>query len=1088
MSRSLLIRVAVGILYLMLMSPVLSFAQQVINGKIISKADQSPVPSATILIKGTRSGTSTNIDGLFSIRANLGDVLIVSGVGVRSTEFTVDDQTTVIIDVEMDPKSLTTVLVTALGIRKESKRLGYSIQEVKGSELVKAREPNPVNGLAGKIAGLTVAPSAEILGVPALILRGSDPRRGQQPLFVVDGVPISSDTYNFSPDDVESFTILKGPTAASLYGYRGQNGAIIINTKKGSKDKRGFSIEVNSSLMFDKGFNAIPKVQDQFGPGDHGKYAFVDGRGGGLNDGDYDIWGPKFDGQLIPQYDSPVDPVTGVRQATPWVARGKNNLTNFLQTGILSTNNIAVSSSSEKSDLRFSVSNTYNRGIVPNTSLNALNFNIANTFRFSSKLKFESVINFSRQFSDNFPDVVYGPNSIIYNMIIWGAADWNVNDPAIRAKWQPGKEGVQSLYAEYQRYHNPWFMVEEWPRGHFKNDVYGYFALTYKIMNNLEVMARSAVTTFNVLRTEKMPFSAHPYGREEARGDYREDKRDLFENNTDLLLSYTNNGEILKGLDIRASAGGNLRSFKYNSSYATTDYLNVPEVYNFSNSRNPVKVFNFDSKMQVWSWYGFADISYKNYVNLSLAGRWDKLSTLPAGNNLFFYPSASLSTVISEYVDLPDFISFLKVFGSVANVKGGLTSPTRGPAAYPLSYGTPYVTAYDGPTYENTAAYSTPLVYNNQPAAFFTNTISNPSLKPFSRTNYETGIDIRFLGNRLALDVTYFLYKDGPGIFQRDVSEATGYIKELVNGIETQRKGWEVSLTGTAIRAREKGAFSWDVMVNWSTYKETLAGIYQDQNKLPSNFFIGDNRGDRFIEIGDRVDAIYGGAFHRDPNGALINDAGGRPFTLPKGQLLGYANPDWVWGINNRFGFKNFMFSFQFDGRVGGSLVNYIQRQAFRGGRHIETTEGAMGEARLQDVQGIKSFVGSGVVVTNGVPFQYDENGNISNYKDLQFGPNTTKQFLQDYISRAYSPEEGNIVSKTFTKLREVILGYTLPDNMLGDKKIVKQVSLSFVARNLFYFSKVKDVDLDQYPGFAAYSTLQTPTTKRYGFNINFVF
>jgi TonB-dependent SusC/RagA subfamily outer membrane receptor len=348
MSRSLLIRVAVGILYLMLMSPVLSFAQQVINGKIISKADQSPVPSATILIKGTRSGTSTNIDGLFSIRANLGDVLIVSGVGVRSTEFTVDDQTTVIIDVEMDPKSLTTVLVTALGIRKESKRLGYSIQEVKGSELVKAREPNPVNGLAGKIAGLTVAPSAEILGVPALILRGSDPRRGQQPLFVVDGVPISSDTYNFSPDDVESFTILKGPTAASLYGYRGQNGAIIINTKKGSKDKRGFSIEVNSSLMFDKGFNAIPKVQDQFGPGDHGKYAFVDGRGGGLNDGDYDIWGPKFDGQLIPQYDSPVDPVTGVRQATPWVARGKNNLTNFLQTGILSTNNIAVSSSSEK--------------------------------------------------------------------------------------------------------------------------------------------------------------------------------------------------------------------------------------------------------------------------------------------------------------------------------------------------------------------------------------------------------------------------------------------------------------------------------------------------------------------------------------------------------------------------------------------------------------------------------------------------------------------------------------------------------------------------------------------------------------------
>jgi TonB-linked SusC/RagA family outer membrane protein len=1088
MRRRLRFGVVARLFCFFLVSPFFSFAQQVISGKVISKADQSAVPSATIMIKGTKTGTSTNIDGLFNLRANKGDVLVVSGVGVKPTEFAVDDRSTMIIDVEMDSKSLNEVLVTALGIRKESKRVGYSIQEVKGAELVKAREPNPVNGLAGKVAGLTVAPSAELLGVPALILRGSDPRRGQQPLFVVDGVPISSDTYNFSPDDVESFSILKGPSAASLYGYRGQNGAIIINTKKGSKDKRGYSVELNSSVMFEEGFNAIPKVQDLYGPGDHGKYAFVDGKGAGLNDGDYDIWGPKFDGQLIPQYDSPVDPVTGVRQGTPWVARGTNNLTRFLRTGILSTNNIAVSGNSEKSDFRFSASYNYNGGIVPNTSLNATNFNLSNTFRFSPKLKFESNINYSRQFSDNFPDVAYGPNSIIYNMTIWGGADWDVMDPAIRAKWQPGKEGIQSNYAEYQRYHNPWFMVEEWPRGHYKNDIYGYFTLTYKILDNLEIMGRSSVTTYNVLRTEKMPFSAHPYGREEGRGDYREDKRDLFENNTDALLSYTNNGKILKGLDFRASAGGNIRSFKYNSSYGTTDYLNVPGVYNFSNSRNPVKIYNFDSKMQVYSWYGFADFSYKNYVNLSVSGRWDKLSTLPAGNNTYFYPSASLSTVISEYVDLPSFISFLKLKGSAANVKGGLTSPTRGPAAYPIGYGAPYVTAYDGPTYENTAAYNTPLVYNNQPAAYYSNTISNPSLKPFSRTNYEAGVDVRFMGNRLGLDVTYFLYKDGPGIFQRDVSEATGYIKEIVNGIETKRKGWEVSLTGTAIRPREKGGLSWDIMVNWSTYKETLVGIYPGQTALKSNFFIGDNRGDRFIKIGDRVDAIYGAAFHRDQNGALIHDAGGRPFTLPKGQFLGYANPDWVWGINNRFGFQNFIFSFQFDGRVGGSLVNYIQRQAFRGGRHIATVEGAMGEARIQDNLGVKSYVGEGVTVTNGIPFQYDENGNISNYKDLQFAENTTKAFLQDYISRAYSPEEGNIVSKTFTKLREVVIGYTVPAEWLGSKKVFQQVSVSLVGRNLFYFSKVKDVDLDQYPGFAAYSNLQTPTTKRFGFNINLVF
>jgi hypothetical protein len=308
-----------------------------------------------------------------------------------------------------------------------------------------------------------------------------------------------------------------------------------------------------------------------------------------------------------------------------------------------------------------------------------------------------------------------------------------------------------------------------------------------------------------------------------------------------------------------------------------------------------------------------------------------------------------------------------------------------------------------------------------------------------------------------------------------------------VNGIETKREGWEISLTGTVIKSRRPGDFNWDVMVNWSTYEETLTAIYPGLTGLPSNFFIGDNRGDRFIVLGDRVDAIYGAAFHRDPEGNLINDGGGRPFTLPKGQLLGYANPDWVWAVNNKFAYKNFNFSFQFDGRVGGELVNYIQRQTFRGGRHIETVQGAMGEARYQDYQGVKAWVGPGVVVSNGVPFEYDENGNISNYKDLTFAPNTTKQYLQDWISRYYAPEEANVVSKTFSKLREVTLGYTIPQKVLG-KGFIRQLSVSLVGRNLLYFSKVKDVDLDQYPGFAAYSTLQTPTTKRYGFNINIVF
>lgn len=1056
---------------------------QTVSGTVTSREDKTPLQGITVKVKGKRTVSVTSPAGTFSIKAVTGDVLMFSGVGYKIIESTVGSGE-INIELERDIKVLNEVVVTALGIRKETRKLGYAIQEVKGADLVKAREPNAVNSLTGKVAGLTVGASAELLGAPAFILRGSDPRRGQSPIFVVDGIPINSDTWNISADDIESFTILKGPAASALYGYRGQNGAIIINTKKGSRDKRGFSIEYNSSTMFEKGFNAIPKVQDEYGPGDHGKYAFVDGRGGGLNDGDYDIWGPKFEGQLIPQYDSPVDPVTGIRRGTPWTARGKNNLQRFLQTGILSSNNIAVSSSTEKADLRFSVTHTYQRGMVPNTRLNMTNFNISNTIRFSNRVKLESNINYSRQFTPNIPDVTYGPNSVIYNITIWGGADWNIND--MKNYWQPGKEGVQSIFAEYQRYHNPYFMSNEWLRGHYKNDLYGYTTLTCKILDNLELTARTGVTTYDVQRSEKMPFSAHPYGREEGKGDYREDKRSLFENNSDVLLSYSNN-ELMKGLDMKLSVGGNLRSFKYNSSFATTDYLNVPGVYNFANSRNPVKLYNFDSKMQVQSAYYSADFGYKDYINLALTGRWDKLSTLPNGKNTYFYPSASVSSVVSKYVPLPELISFLKIKGSAANVKGGLTSPSIGPAAYPIGYGSPFITSYEGPTYENTAAYNTPLVYNNQPAAYYSNTINNPGLKPFSRTNFEGGMDIRFLKNRIGLDVTYFVYKDGPGIFQRDVSEATGYVKEIVNGIETKRRGWEISVNGNILKPKETNKLKWDVLVNWSTYKETLAGIFPGVNALASNFFIGDNRGDRLIKTGDRVDAIYGATFARTPDGQLINDAGGRPVVLPRGQKLGYANPDWVWAINNKFSWKQLSFSFQFDGRVGGKLVDYIQRQNFRGGRNLETIQGKMGEARYQDYLGIKSWIGDGVVISNGATIQYDANGNISNYSALQFAPNNIKTYLQDYISRYYAQEEANIVSKTFGKLREVTIGYSLPEK-ITTKTPFRQVNISLVARNLLYFSKAKDVDLDQYAGMSAYSNLQTPTAKRYGININITF
>jgi len=1066
-----------------------AFGQMTVSGVLTSAEDGAIMPGVNILVKGTSQGTITDANGRYSITVpSSSSTLVFSFVGYSTQEIPVNGRSSIDVALTADTRQLSEIVVTALGIEKDKSKLGYAVQDVKGEDLVRARDPNPINNLAGKIAGLTVAGSPELLGRPELLLRG------RSPLFVVDGVPIQSDTWNISPDDIESFTVLKGPAASALYGSRGQFGAIQITTKKGSRDKRGMSVEFNSSNTIENGFLAIPKVQDEYGPGDHGRYAFADGKGGGLYDSDYDIWGPPFEGQLIPQYDGVYDPdntytttfpsgttFEGHIIPTPWVARGKNNLQRFLRPGFLTTNNIAVSTSGEHHDLRFSTSYSYQQGIVPNTQLNSNNFNMFAGVDLSPKVRFEANINYNIQYTDNIPDVQYGPNSLIYNVILWGGADWSMDD--MRNYWQEGKEGIQQIYADYTRYNNPWFSAYEWLRGHNKKDVYGYLLLKWQIIPNLQLMGRTQINGYDVIRTEKFPYSATTYGREQAKGDYREDKRSLLENNTDFMLNYDK--ELSDDFSLRASFGGNIRTFSYRSSYNTTDYLNVPGWYNFANSLNPVRAFNYYAPMQVLSWYGFADLSYRNFINLGITGRSDRHSTLPAQNNTYFYPSASLSVLLSEAFELPQPITYLKLRGSYANVGSALSSSVIGPipsvtlVGNPLGYGSTYLSPYDGPTYQNAPVYSTALLYNNQPAAFYTNTITNPNLEPSFSSSWETGLEAKFLSSRIGMDVAYFESIDGPGIYNLPISEASGYTTALVNGIETKRKGWEVVLDANPVTSGS--GFRWDVMVNWSTYREYINKVYGDTKDL-----------DRFRQVGERLDQFWGTALLKTPDGQLINNTDGRPIPITTyngsaRRFLGYTNPDWTWGINNKFSYKNFGLSFQFDGRVGGVISNYVQQQTFRGGRHIATVQGEMGEARYQDYLGVKSWVGPGVVITSGTPV-IDIEGNLTNADELTFAPNTNATFLQDWISRYYNTNESNIMSRSYAKLREVVFSYNFPSSLL-QKTFMRQASISFVGRNLLYFAEKKDIDIEQYASYdVTRSGLQTPTLRRYGFNLNITF
>lgn len=1070
-----------------------AFAQLTVSGQIRSSEDAMALPGVNVLVKGTTVGTISDAEGKYSLIVPSNDVVLVfSFVGYLAQEAPLSGRTAVDITLQTDATQLSEVVVTALGIEKDKSKLGYAVQDIKGADLIKARDPNPVNNLAGKVAGLTVAGTPELLGKPTLLLRGRDP------LFVVDGVPIQSDTWNISPDDVESITVLKGPTASALYGSRGQYGAIQITTKRGTKDASGLSFDFNSSTMMENGFLAIPEVQNEYGPGDHGRYAFADGKGGGLYDSDYDIWGPKFEGQLIPQYDGEVTPdteytttfpggatFTGNVKPTPWTARGTDNLKRFLRPGITTTNSIAVAASGEKYDLRFSTTYSYQQGIVPNTQLNSNNFNITAGVDLSKKLRFESNINYNYQYTDNIPDVEYGPNSLIYNMVVWGGSDWSVDD--MKNYWQKGKEGLQEIYADYTRYNNPWFMAKEWLRGHHKTDIYGYMKLQYEITPDLKLMGRTQINSYDILRTEKFPYSATTYGREQAKGDYREDKRTLMENNTDVMLTYSRN--ITPAFSLNASLGGNLRTFSYRSSYTTTDYLNVPGWYNMANSLNPVKSYNFYAPMQVLSGYGYVDLSYRDFINLSVTGRVDKHSALPQKQNTYFYPSVSGSVLLTEAFTLPDVFSYLTVRGSWASVGSAqpLTQKTIGSIpsismnGNPLGYGAAYTSPYDGPTYVNSAAYGTSLIYNFTPSAQFTNTLTNRDIKPSRSASWETGLDLKMINNRVGVDLTYFQTIDGPGIYNLPISSTSGYDVQLVNGIKTKRKGVEVVLKGTPFS--NPSGFSWDITLNWSTYREYIEEIY------PAN---GTVNLDNFRQVGERIDQFWGSGLVRTPDGQLVNTSDGRPIPLTTlngnaRAFLGYGNPDWVWGLNNRLSYKNWSLSFLFDGRVGGVIADYVQQQTFRGGRNIATVQGAMGEARYQDYLGVQSWVGEGVVVTNGTPV-VDNEGHITNMGELTFAPNTNPTYLQDWISRYYNTNEANIISRTFSKLREVSVTYNFPSSVLA-KTFMKRASLSLIGRNLLYFAEKKDIDIEQYGDYNSLgSGLQTPTQRRYGININFTF
>lgn len=1089
------------------------FAQQkTIIGRITS-LDGVGLRGVVVQEKGTSNTAVTDANGTYAIRLSGPDaVLVFSYVGFTSQEIPAGKDPSLNVILSPNSKQLNEVIVTALGIKKEARRIGYAVQEVKGDALSKAREPDVFNGLEGKVAGLTIGTSPELFGRPQIVNRGT-----KDMLIVVDGVPINSDTWNINADDIDNVSVLKGPNAAALYGFRGQNGAIVITTKKGSRDAKGWQISVNSTDMIETGNTVLPKDQNEYGRGSSMQYSFGDG----LDDHTQRLptWGPRMEGQLVKQYNSPYDAATGTRTATPYNSIGARNYKNFIATGALATENISLSSSGRNNDIRMSYSHVYQKGTDPNTRINMDNLNINTDYDINDRLKLSSDINLNVQYTPNIPDANYGPNSYVYMFNVYGNAAYDVRDLKDYYKSPMGIPGLRQYSENYGRSNNPYFMAYQWMRGHYKTDIYGYIKADYSILKDLVATIRTQFTGWSVERNEKVPAGTIlnqylPWYYWGWYGDYREDRRNLLENNSDFLLAYNHKSS---GWNVSANAGASERSFRYSSYYGTTVDLAIPGVYSLTNSQTPALAYNWSSNMQVYSGYYSLDFGYKNYFNISNTGRVDNLSTLPSGNNTFFYPSVAISSNLADYLHLPTEISYFKLRASYADVRGALTT-AQAPSAYSLAngylqgsgvttssllgYGTEYFTSYDGPTYANQSAYTNSTYYNNQPSVSYSSTISNPKLKSYDVKSAEVGADYRMFRNRLGLDATYFRTVNGPQIYPLPVPSSTAYNYENVNGITTLKQGWELTLTATPF-SNPKG-FTWETIVNWSTFRETLKSIYQGVSELPL--------GNHNYKIGERLDDWYSTGFVRDNQGNIVWSAGG-PLQATgdldqKYKYLGHLDPDFTFGWNNRFSYKNISLSFQIDGRVGGKIYDDVWYHAMNGGTAIESDQGAIGAGRYGDWEAAKNnngiipsnyagtFVGKGTVISSGTPaYSF---GEITNQKSIAYAPNSTPSIIQSYLSSSLGSnfDEYYMISRTFVKLREVQLAYNFTPKQLGKQNVIKSLSIAAVGRNLLYFAKRKDFDIDQYAsgfnsadrsyeGTSADVTLSSPTFRRFGFNLN---
>ncbi len=1060
-------------------------AQRSVSGVITDESGE-PLIGASVLVQGTNVGTASDLDGRYNLDGlSEESILVFSYTGMETKREAVGDRT--VINVSLNATYLDEVVITALGISREKQSLGYGVSEVEGEQLQRVAQENVLNALAARVPGMQINQVSGPGSSVQVVIRGmTSLTTDNQPLFVIDGVPMANSINNIqengsrnqvdygnaisdiNPDDIASISVLKGPSAAALYGSRAGNGVVLITTKNGAGQK-DIGVQFTTSNVFERASTLLDL-----------HYLYASGERNPILDEGSAYWGgPALDvGNRAVQWNSPVD-ANGVPTPTELISY-PNNMKEFLQTGITSNNSVAITGGGDKGHFRLSYANMSHRGLIPNSDLfrNSLGTNI--NYEVLKNLTISTNINVGRTHSNDRPNTGNRGANPLQAVYVWPHVDVR----ELRDYWEEGKENIAQRRPSTEG-NNPYFIAYGITNAFTRDRLYGNVKAEYQFTPELSIWVRHAMDQFNENRETKIPFS---YSRQRNGGYWLTDLQYL-EHNTDFLATYR---KVLGQLDFSLSAGGNyMRRTQSNNTIGSTSRnvgLTVPGIFNVANiNRDNLGVSSSIGEKAIYSLYGLASIGYNHMIYLDITGRNDWSSTLPESNRSYFYPSVSLSWLVDEMVDLPSYISLLKFRAGWAQV-GNDTDPYR--LQPTLNTGN----------------------YNDLTTVGVSSTLLNPDLKPEIATSTEFGVDLSLWNNRVRLDATYYKMENENQILSISLPQSSGFSGKLINAGLIESKGWEISLGLTPVQS----VLTWDLNFNFTKNTTILSELTEGKDFID---LWQDNNGGAFTFVGDEIGDLYSAGYARvmDPSSPyyrwpILGSHGGWQ-ELPNDRenriKVGNFNPDFIMGIQTGLNYQRFSLSASFDWRNGGNFQSYTYRYGesdWKSTRQIENLipGGSMSEQEL--IALLKSDPEKYIIPRNGnYPrvgghteetggFFFDDNGNAVAGHDGAFvpgviqvaGEETPDDFSDDeYIEHLY-PTENTLYPITdtypwdfnqaitfdasFVKLRELTLSYLLP-NFAG----IKNATVSIFTRNLMLWNKAK-IGIDPERAFEANNRRQGDT------------